>query len=41
MYKCIVTWTMTRQARMPVANCKSDMAIMSLTIRIYTQVTRT
>ena len=26
---------------MPVPNCKSDMAIRSLTIRIYTQVTRT
>ena len=29
MYKCIVTWTMTKLARMPVSNCKSDMAIRS------------
>ena len=41
MHKCTVIWTMTRQARMPVPNCKSDMEIRSWTIRIYTQVTRT
>ncbi len=27
-------------ARMPMSNCKSDMAIRSLTIRIYIQVTK-
>ena len=25
MHKCTVTWTMTKLARMPVSNCKSDM----------------
>lgn len=40
-HKCTVTWTMTKLVRMLVSNCKSDMAIRSLTIRIYTQVTRT